>query len=189
MQALSASTDVVTLTVGGNDVGFESYILGCSAALCGPGTGDYQNAMSNIDDPAFTSHLESAYRAIVSKAPNADVYVADYPYMAPENAQTQSCGVIDVSGIYNLTTELDGKIKSVVNVVAADHPKLHFVEVNYDQSPFTGKYVCSSDPDFNSLESHTDPGGSGITTSYSFHPNAAGQSAYATVFGDAIGSN
>lgn len=71
LDALTSETEVVTLTIGGNDVGFSNYVLGCVVA-CGPGTPIYNAMMDGIDQPAFKANLVYTFEEILDAAPNAD---------------------------------------------------------------------------------------------------------------------
>ncbi len=177
LDALNDDASVVTLTVGGNDVHFINYVEACTWA-CGPGTVPYANIMAEINADSFLSSLKTLYTAILTGAPNADVYVADYPYLAPQNAG--SCAGFDLSGAYNVEQALNNQIGLAVTQVASDNSKLHFVNVNYDGSPFVGHDLCSGDASyFNGIVAPPNQ-------VYSVHPNVNGQDAYAYVFTLAI---
>ncbi|WP_028958908.1 GDSL-type esterase/lipase family protein [Streptomyces sp. UNC401CLCol] len=93
VNALSADTDLVTLTIGGNDNGtFINAITSCgSAGLLTGGKGSpckdkygssFNDEIKNSTYPA----LKSALRAVRAKAPNARVAVLGYPWITPEKA-------------------------------------------------------------------------------------------------------
>jgi hypothetical protein len=178
LSALNDDTNVVTLTVGGNDVNFISYVEACTWA-CGPNTIPYNNIMTDISASSFYDSLKELYGRILTARPNADVYVADYPLLAPEGAG--SCAGFDLSGVYNVETALNNKIAAAVAEVRAGNGKLHFVEVNYSGSPFVGHDLCSGDASyFNGIVAPPNQ-------IYSVHPNINGQNTYAYVFVSVIG--
>ncbi|MER6821193.1 SGNH/GDSL hydrolase family protein [Streptomyces cellulosae] len=93
VNALSSDTDLVTLTIGGNDNGtFINAITSCgSAGLLTGGKGSpckdkygssFNDEIKNSTYPA----LKSALRAVLAKAPNARVAVLGYPWITPEKA-------------------------------------------------------------------------------------------------------
>ncbi|MFE7964676.1 SGNH/GDSL hydrolase family protein [Streptomyces cellulosae] len=93
VNALSSDTDLVTLTIGGNDNGtFINAITSCgSAGLLTGGKGSpckdkygssFNDEIKNSTYPA----LKSALRAVRAKAPNARVAVLGYPWITPEKA-------------------------------------------------------------------------------------------------------
>ncbi len=180
LSRLSEDTQVVTITIGGNDVGFSDYVLGCAVA-CSPGSlgGEpiYNAMMDGINAPAFESNLETTYETILQKAPNAQVYVIDYPYLTAADAD--SCGVFDFSSARNVQIALNSKIADAVDEV--NDPSLHYVNTNAPDSPFAGKHYCNGGTtDFNGFVLPPNK-------EYSFHPNADGQEDYAAIVKDAIG--
>lgn len=93
LDALSEDTDLVTLTIGGNDNNtFIGAILACGAAgLASGGQGSpckdangskYTDDINNKTYPA----VRSAVAAIKEKAPNARVAVLGYPWIMPPEA-------------------------------------------------------------------------------------------------------
>jgi lysophospholipase L1-like esterase len=100
--ALSASTKVVTLTIGGNDLGFSAIAQACFAlSPQGPVVGNggapncksflatsTQTQLNQVVKPALTRVLAD----ITSKAPNAKVFVLEYPAIAPSNANVPAGG-------------------------------------------------------------------------------------------------
>lgn len=97
--ALSNSTKIVTLTIGGNDLGFASILRSCITALgVGNNWGCSSNAGLNSDISSRLSALngttsstvlspqgqaihsiESVLSSIAAQAPNATIYIAGYP--------------------------------------------------------------------------------------------------------------
>ncbi|MFI9726157.1 SGNH/GDSL hydrolase family protein [Streptomyces sp. NPDC052092] len=99
VNALDADTDLVTLTIGGNDNGtFINAITACgSAGLLTLGKG---SPCKDQHGSSFTEEIEkntypalrSALRAVRAKAPNARVAVLGYPWITPAQAD-RSCFV------------------------------------------------------------------------------------------------
>jgi lysophospholipase L1-like esterase len=90
VDALGADTDLVTMTIGGNDSGvFISAILACgTAGLLTLGHGSpckntygsrFEDTIRNTTYPA----LVSALQAVRAKAPNAEVAILGYPWILP----------------------------------------------------------------------------------------------------------
>jgi hypothetical protein len=170
LDSLSNSTEKVTLTIGGINAGFVDYLLGCVVA-CGPGTSIYDAMIAGITQPAFSEVLTYTYEQILQKAPNAQLYVADYPYLSAPSVT--ACWGLDFSGAYEVQAALNNAIRTAVQSV--DSSRIHYVSANYNGSPFSGGELCggSGQPLFNGLM---------LPGEYSLHPNAAGQQAYAVVF-------
>lgn len=106
--ALSADTRLVSLTMGGNDLGF-SAIAGYCASLSGPdgpvrgGDGQAADCESHYvtggDDTladeladSLRPALTAALATIKAKAPQADIVVVDYPAIVPDADNTPSGG-------------------------------------------------------------------------------------------------
>ncbi len=90
LQALSAETDLVTMTIGGNDSSvFINSILQCgAAALTSLGQGSpcrdrygssFEDTVRNVTAPA----LVEALRAVRAAAPHARVVILGYPWILP----------------------------------------------------------------------------------------------------------
>lgn len=100
--ALNGNTRIVTLTIGGNDLGFTDIATYCAAASAhGPllihpfqfdcrshytasGSDNLQEKLDTTVSPAIAATLA----AIHTKAPHAKVFVLGYPAIAPDAADT-----------------------------------------------------------------------------------------------------
>lgn len=90
VDAVTADTDLVTLTIGGNDnMTFASAALACgSAGLTTLGFGApckaiYGNTFVNSIRNTVYPQIRTALAAIRAKAPNAEVAVLGYPWLLP----------------------------------------------------------------------------------------------------------
>jgi lysophospholipase L1-like esterase len=178
LDALSDETELVTLNIGANDAGFSDYVLGCVVA-CGPGTPVYTAMMDGINSPAFKANLVYTYEEILEAAPNADLYVADYPYLADE--YTTACQGLDFSGAYEVQTALNEVIFDAVIEVGLNSGRIFMVQTNYPGSLFEGGHLCNGgDSLFYGVI--PDP----WNYEYSLHPDEGGHGAFAEVFEEAI---
>lgn len=93
LDAVKADTDVVTLTIGGNDNNtFISAILACGSA--GVLSGGKGSPCKDANGDKFTKEidantypaLKTALRAVKAKAPNARVGILGYPWIVPAKA-------------------------------------------------------------------------------------------------------
>lgn len=79
---MSASTDMITLTIGGNDVGFGSIVNGCIYFLY-PTTWTCEQlidfANSQIASADFSTNYLNVIQGMYRKAPAAQVYILGYP--------------------------------------------------------------------------------------------------------------
>ncbi|MGH8879544.1 MAG: SGNH/GDSL hydrolase family protein, partial [Stackebrandtia sp.] len=87
MPALSADTGLVTISVGGNDVGFSDIITTCT-------TGSDDTCIARIEEAEeigrtqVAGELATLYADMATAAPNAQVIVVGYPKLFHE----QECG-------------------------------------------------------------------------------------------------
>ena len=139
--ALNASTNIVTVTIGGNDAGFSPVIQSCVASSAdGPVAGSNQDfkdpnckeqymkkgvdtLSKNIADKV-ARHLDSTFKTIKRAAPNAQIFVVGYPSLFPDAASTPAAGCY---------TDL-GTEPSSVSFTATDVAYLHSVEVQLNQT-------------------------------------------------------
>lgn len=102
--ALSASTNIVTVTIGGNDFGFGPMAATCLAlSATGPTLSTYANCKAFYDfygkDYLSTKIVDvvqpavkRAFELIHQKAPNAKIFVIGYPAIAPDAAHIPATG-------------------------------------------------------------------------------------------------
>jgi lysophospholipase L1-like esterase len=170
--ALSAATTLVSITIGGNDVGFSSVMETCvldSTAAC-------QAAISAAETQIATTlpgKLDTTLRTIRADAPSARVVVLDYPelYDLSHSSVCPGLSTSDRSALNQGADELD----AAISAAAARNGDV-FSEV---RGRFSGHEVC----DFGRwLHSVTIPLGS------SYHPTADGQDqGYLPAFSAAAG--
>lgn len=151
IDGLTPDTRLVTIALGVNDNGLFGTLVGCShyAAVSTSPTpckdsvlATTPNAVSQI--PSVTSSLESAVRAIKSKAPQAQVVLLGYPQILPDGAQCPSRWPItdgDAAWVNASLAQLDEAIKAAA--VQSDSTFL-------DLRPVTsGHTACAPEPWFN----------------------------------------
>jgi lysophospholipase L1-like esterase len=167
LSSLSASTTLVSITIGGNDVGFTSIIETCilsSTSAC-------ESAVSRAEQYANTTlpgNLSTLFADIKAHAPNAKVVVLDYPDFYDLSVSVcVGLSRADHQAIDNGINDLDGVIQT-----AAGNAGFHFADV---RSQFSGHELCDGAGWLNSISIFD------IHTSY--HPTATGQAdGYLPVF-------
>lgn len=88
LDALSTDTDVVTITIGGNDIGFGDFVYLCLFKDCGDPVVNqpfFQRVAHDLPDS-----LSNLYSNIRTRAPNAKVYVLGYPQLLPVTSCPQT---------------------------------------------------------------------------------------------------
>lgn len=161
LSALSSATTLVSITVGGNDVGFSSVMETCvlhSTATCVSAIAASESEIAS----ALPGELDSALAAISARAPNARVVVLGYPHLYDLGKSSSCLGLstIDRTDLNNAADALDGAIQA-----AAQRHGDVFADV---RNQFAGHEICDSGSWLHSVNL--------LDIDVSYHPTAAGQS-------------
>ncbi len=162
---LSASTSLVTISIGGNDAGFSSVIEQCALPWPYNCTTDVNNAVSFIRN-TLPGKLDSVYSAIRSRATNARVVVVGYPRLF--NGQTCNAGA-------RISTTEEGQLNDAADVLAgvvSARASAHGFSFVDPRSAFASHEICASTEWLNGL---SNPIGE------SYHPNRNGHVGYANL--------
>ncbi|WP_406451749.1 SGNH/GDSL hydrolase family protein [Streptomyces sp. NBC_00876] len=157
--ALSSSTSLVSVTAGGNDVGFADVMQDCvlsgeSACLAGV------NAAVGKMNSSLPSGLSSLYASIHSKAPAAHVVVLGYP-------RFYKIGGSCIAGLSEAERTAINNASDVLNGVIAKQAANAGFTFSGVADEFTGHELCSGDAWLHSVS---------IPVYNSYHPKAVGQS-------------
>lgn len=158
---LDTTTDIVTITIGGNQVNLGELAITCSLSDCGPDTPIYKSIVQTLEDQAFQQRLNSIYKTILEKAPNAKVMVVGYPKFIDTHPVCTVMGWENDTTISHVVDLLNTTARNVVND-AIDDPRLRYV------APPPDIDVCSFKGKFNVLRGLQRP-------EYFGHPNPSGQ--------------
>lgn len=159
LSALSSSTTLVSVTAGGNDVGFVDVMQTCvlqSEATC---VNRVNTAISQVQT-VLPGKLDSLYDGITARAPQARVVVLGYPRFYKLSG---SC----IAGLTETERGAINNASNILNDVLAKRAADAGFTFSSVADEFTGHELCSGDA---WLHSVTLP----ITNSY--HPKAVGQS-------------
>ena len=200
---LNHYTGLVTLSIGGNDVGFFDVMNYCAQRTSNqPSCKDKFDKVVDADinkiknaDPNNPYTLPNLYKAIRTYAPYAEILVVGYPRLFPVNPPPICwTGVVELNGsryfqasdmiwMNQKGEELDNAIKAAV---ANAGPNFAYVDPLAPNSPFNGHELCTSDSYFNrAILDRTDINVRHPSkifqklVSWSFHPNVSGQEALA----------
>lgn len=203
-EALSAATDIVTITIGGNDLGFSDIIGACMAVTPNGPT------LLTMSDPTPTANCESIFKPggvdglaakiqlqvapavantfalIRAKAPNAKIFVLAYPALVPNASNTPMIP----TGCFKPVADGGGFVANSFPFTLVDVPYLNGVQSALDSAIAGAANAAGATyvPMFNETQANTPcvsslaPYVNGITlTSLSgttvpgaMHPNAAG---------------
>jgi lysophospholipase L1-like esterase len=162
LSALSSSTTLVSLTVGGDDIGFSSVMETCNLYFFSTSTcvSAIDQAETKVEDD-LPGDLDSLLSAIKTDAPDATVIVLDYPDFY-DLSQSSSCAGLSTTDRTDIDQGID-LIDGVLQTAAAQYGDV-FADI---RPAFAGHEICDSDSWLNSID-WTD-----IDNSY--HPTSAGQ--------------
>jgi lysophospholipase L1-like esterase len=160
LSALTSSTTLVSITIGGNDVNFSGVMEDCVLYSTDTCVSEV-NAAETKARNQLPGWLDTTYNAVRSHAPNANVVVVDYPRFYHDLWYCVGLSSTDRNKINEGADVLDGVISS-----AASRHGFAFADV---RSAFaSGHEICDGSSWLHSVD------WSNITQSY--HPTAAGQS-------------
>ncbi|MFD8798582.1 SGNH/GDSL hydrolase family protein [Streptomyces atroolivaceus] len=157
--ALSASTTLVSVTAGGNDVGFADVMQTCvlqSEAAC---VSRVNTAVSAVQS-SLPGRLDSLYTGIRSRAPQAHVVVMGYPRFYKLSG---TC----IAGLTETERGTINNASDVLNGVLAKRAADAGFTYSSVVDEFTGHELCSGDAWIHSVS---------IPVTNSYHPKAVGQS-------------
>ena len=172
---LNKSTELVTITAGGNNLGFGDIITKCGAAMVNPTPATIAlcneasaYAGAQIGSGQLAADVAAMIQAVQAAAPNADIVVTGYPYLYDpvpfDPANPMSVFIANAAQLADgLNTTIEG---------AARDNGAEYVDV---RAAFAGHGINSptQDPWIN-----FDP--TNLGSADNFHPNAEGYVAYFT---------
>ncbi|WP_051815697.1 SGNH/GDSL hydrolase family protein, partial [Glycomyces tenuis] len=160
LDGLSRGTDLVTVGIGGNDIGWGVSLAACMMPDEHDCTPALDDAVKAIEDELPTL-LDEAYTGIKDRAPAAEVYVIGYPRLFNGEGPCESIPHVSAEeqDLMNLGADM-------LSEVVAERSEAHgFTYVDVREA-FEGHAVCDEDPWLH-----------GYTGTGSFHPTAEGHEA------------
>ncbi len=160
VQSVTSSTTLVTMTVGGNDIGFANLIYQCTISDC---SAALDSTRANLET-TLGAALDSVYTTVKQRAaPGATIVVLGYPRVF----SGASC--FGTLGISSTEESKANALADALDKVIATHAAADGVTYKSAIAAFTGHAVCSSSPWLNGLNL--------FNTGESYHPNRSGHSA------------
>lgn len=173
LSPLNSSTTLVSIVIGGNDVGFSSTMITCVLEDTSACVSAIQQDESEMQTQ-LPGEMDSVLSDIAADAPNAHVVVLDYPELYDLSKSSSCIGLstTDRTDLNQAADELDSQIQAA----AARHGDT-FGDV---RSAFAGHEICDSTSWLHSVD--------WFNLSDSYHPTASGQSGgYYPVFSGLAG--
>ena len=175
-------TDLVTLSIGGNDAGFSAVLAYCATQVdCGTKFALANNGVDPIraNIGALYEDLVLLYRRILQRAPNASVFVLGYPILLSNHrnwalSQCATFAALEKNEVEYLQ-ELNILLNNTIQEAAAD-AGVHFVDLARSDAGGPEHGVCSR-RDRYIVNPSTDFGNKDDF----FHPNREGHRQYLEV--------
>ncbi len=163
---LDAGTGWITLTVGGNDVGFTPSLTTCVISSDAACTTAVQASVGKANS-ALPAALASLFTAIRAKAPNAKVYVVGYPHLLAPATSGTTCGTLTPAkrAVINHAADV---LDDVTRNATTGRSGFTFVD---PRNRFAGHEACTSAPWMQGVRLDE--------TIKTLHPNISGHKQYA----------
>lgn len=167
--SVDSETDLVTITIGGNDVQFTSVLRTCATSACA--TEQYETQLNELVD-SQRSRLAALYRSILARTSNqARVLVLSYPQIFPAAPSDQSCAELKPwRGEQDMLRRVGARLNNTIRDAASD-AGVEFVPV---ATTFGGHEICTREPWINGYDTSLKKWLIGPDDE-SFHPTLKGQ--------------
>jgi hypothetical protein len=158
IQSVNGNTSIVTVTIGGNDIGFASLIYRCTLADCSAALDSTRRSLESV----LGSRLNIVYAAIKARAaPGAKIVVLGYPHMFGSSTCPQALGVTARERLKA------NQLADALDLTIAAHTRLvNGVIYKSAISSFATHPVCSASPWLNGLNL--------LSPGESYHPTRRG---------------
>jgi lysophospholipase L1-like esterase len=159
IQAVTASTSIVSVTIGGNDIHFADLIVQCTLSDCSAALDSTRASLATV----LNNRLDTVYTAIRNQAAaGARVVVVGYPRIF------QSGGCFGTFGISSTERAKANQLADALDSVTGARAAAFSFTYKSALAPFSTHAVCSSSSWLNGLNI--------FNTTESYHPNRSGQS-------------
>ncbi|BCY13940.1 SGNH/GDSL hydrolase family protein [Actinoplanes sp. L3-i22] len=155
--AMKSGTDLVSITIGGNDAGFAPTVITCLTSSDATCTAKV-NAGKTYVATTLPGKLDATYAAIKAKAPGAQVVVLSYPNIFDTSATICEMSATKRKALNSGAQTLDDMIKSRAAAAGFTYADV--------RDNFAGHGVCAAKPYLNGLTI--------IPPQNSYHPNTNG---------------
>ena len=181
--------DYVTLTVGGNDVGFQEIITTCATGSTylhfGSDKLKLEKQMDSVWEgfDSIRANIKDVYTDIQSAAGDqANIIVAGYPKLLDKEGKGVLISKKEATIVNDNVTKFNNSILDIVNECRDQGMNIYFVDVEPEFDKDGGHQAYSDNAWINKIiltKQDQDLDQSGIASSYSIHPNEEGAKAYA----------
>lgn len=174
LSAVGPQAQLVTITSGGNDVGYIGDLMAASGGIAGLAGWLNGPARPAADRPydRVTAKLEQIVREVRIKAPSARIVLVSYPAILPEQGNCAATGVSDAQA--QISRDVAARLAAATRRAADEEDALLI-----DMAALSkGHDVCSQSPWVNGAEP---------AHGTAFHPNTEGSAAVAAGIIEVLG--
>jgi lysophospholipase L1-like esterase len=166
LAAIGSKTTLVTITTGGNDVDYIGDLMAASGNMGSLGSwwhGDIRPADARPYG-IVTQNLKNIVSDVREKAPNARIFIVNYPTLVPPKGTCAALGINETQA--DISRDVARQL-ALATKRAADETGVQLIDI---ANASLGHDVCSKVPWVN---------GASVENGTAFHPNSAGAAATA----------
>ncbi len=189
---ISGTVDYVTLSIGGNDVGFADIITTCATGSTYLGSKKLEKQMDAIwaSFDQTEMQIRQVYQDIQTAAgPQAAIVVAGYPKLLDKEGKGFLISKKEATIVNENVTKFNDRLEAIVNQCRSEGMNIYFVDVEAEFDKDGGHQAYSSNAWINSIDllaNAEDLDDRLIASAYSIHPNEQGAQAYARCMNSAL---
>ena len=173
LSGVSSTTNKITVSAGGNDIGFADALLECAKPGWMSNCNGKLDTAATLINGTLPGRLDGLYGAVRAKAPNAQVVAVGYPRLF----NGTDCNALTFFSAAEMTRA--NQLADQLNAVTRTRASTRGVAFADPRSSFSGHAWCDAQAWIN---------GPSWNLTDSYHPNAAGNTAYATLVGTTLGA-
>ncbi|MBQ9898213.1 MAG: WG repeat-containing protein [Ruminococcus sp.] len=176
------TVDYVTMTIGGNDIGFVEIVKCCAgSSYLDPGSKKIDEMITKIWeswDDCYRPNIKGVYESVLRHiGDDAYLIVAGYPKLFEQSGKGALISQYEAQTVNKNITAFNIRISSLID--SMDNSQIVFVDV---EEEFDGHEAYSDDPWIREItisKQDEDLEQDGIGSAYSMHPTDRGAQAYA----------
>ncbi len=184
-KSIDGDVDYVTLSIGGNDIGFADVVTTCAVNCVYLHFGATAKLEDQFNDTwagfsTTKANIRQAYEDVSAAAGSqAAIIIAGYPQLLDPSGKGFVINKKEANLVNTNVSRFNDEIESIVNECRCSGMNIYFVDV---ESEFSDHLAYSNSPWINKIifgKKEQDLSDIGIGSAYSVHPNEQGAQAYA----------
>lgn len=188
MEKIKGTVDLVTISIGGNDVNFPEIIATCALRSTYLGSNKLEKDLAGLRENLGTTRdaIKNTYKDIANAAPNANIIVAGYPQLLDPSGKGAVISEKEAGLVNSNVSYFNDELEKIVEELKTEGKKIHFVDV---EGKFQHHEAYSTDPWINNIilgHAAQELDDKAVKSSYSIHPNEKGAEAYAECVNETI---